>query len=1041
MDAPNQKPMIERTAKLWLKLFIQFMLPGVAIVFVFFYLSVYVVLPEFEATNLNRKREMIRNQVQLADSVIRGFYKKSENGEMEEEEAKRGALETIRKMNFGEQNKDYFWVNDIHGIMLMHPYVKSMENTNVMEVKDIKGKTLFKEFVKKARESGNGFVDYMWQLNDDPTKIAEKISYISLFEPWGWIVGTGVYVEDVRAEIQSLQHRMIRHFLVGIGVVILLSLFTSVQAARLQLRRELAQRNLERLEKWSRSILFHIGEGVIVCDANHWVLFMNATAERMLGLDQQEAVGKLLPDLLPLENFDGNAPLVLPIETFIAGENHSFSAKWTDEGGNYICLSLHLSMLDMDTHKGESRICILSIRDVTERMQIMRELEAHRDRLDKLVEERTAELMQVNEELQLVQIAIDSAADGISILDDESNVIFANQAEEELFEKTKKELIGARHPIFNDENTIILNKEDLLRKKEIWRGEITLESSDDPAVQLDLSITPIQSAGIKRPLYILIEKDITAKRRQEEFLFRLKAAFEQSLDGMIIVNTQMEIEFTNQAWAEMHGYTTEEIIGKKPEFFHSRHQFEVETAPFIEQVRTDGKAVAEVGHIDKNGDSFPTTTSATLIYNRKGEPVAVLVIARDIRRQKANELAVRQSEEKFRSIFDMSKDAIIILEEGNIVDCNRTALEMFETETREEFVSLSVEDLSAPVQPNGQPASVAKMEYIDTAIREGKANFEWTHKKRGGAVFPADVLLSPMHLNDRTLVQGVVRDLTDKHRMEMELRQAQKLESIGQLAAGIAHEINTPIQFVGDSIYYLEDACNDIKSMFLGYHGLLQDISGGKADLDPFEKESELQEEADIEFHFDEVPKAFDRIKRGVDRVTTIVRAMKEFAHPDSSEMELSDLNQLVETTVTVATNEYKYVATVNYDLGDIPLVPCHRGEINQVLINLIVNAAHAIEGNLEDAADTGVITIRTRDRGEFVEIAVSDTGSGIPEEIRNRIFDPFFTTKKVGVGSGQGLAISRSLIVDKHKGNLTFETEPGKGTTFTIQLPIEVRE
>ena len=174
----------------------------------------------------------------------------------------------------------------------------------------------------------------------------------------------------------------------------------------------------------------------------------------------------------------------------------------------------------------------------------------------------------------------------------------------------------------------------------------------------------------------------------------------------------------------------------------------------------------------------------------------------------------------------------------------------------------------------------------------------------------------------------------------------------------------------------------------------------------------------------------------GVDRVATIVRAMKEFAHPESKEMASADLNKALQSTITVARNEWKYVAEVDTDFADLPLVACNVGDLNQVFLNLLVNAAHAIADVRKDGPK-GRIVIRTEREQDRVHISIADNGSGIPESIRSRIYDPFFTTKEVGRGTGQGLAIARSVVVDRHKGSLTFDSEVGKGTTFHIRLPI----
>ena len=290
------------------------------------------------------------------------------------------------------------------------------------------------------------------------------------------------------------------------------------------------------------------------------------------------------------------------------------------------------------------------------------------------------------------------------------------------------------------------------------------------------------------------------------------------------------------------------------------------------------------------------------------------------------------------------------------------------------------------------------------------------------------------------VLRGMMLDVTDQRRLENDLAQAQKLESVGRLAAGVAHEINTPVQFVSDSVSFVREAMDDLSDIVDKYRELRNatqsgDLGAGVAAAAKAAEEAE--DDVDLDYILENAPVALDRAREGLGRVAAIVRSMKEFAHPDRKEMSQSDINQAISSTLVIASNEYKYVADVETALGDIPPVNCYAGEINQVVLNLIVNAAHAI-GDVVRGTDTkGRIRVATRLLDDQVEISIADTGKGIPVEVRSRIFDPFFTTKEVGKGTGQGLAIARSVVVDKHGGTLHFETELGKGTTFFIRLPV----
>ena len=250
------------------------------------------------------------------------------------------------------------------------------------------------------------------------------------------------------------------------------------------------------------------------------------------------------------------------------------------------------------------------------------------------------------------------------------------------------------------------------------------------------------------------------------------------------------------------------------------------------------------------------------------------------------------------------------------------------------------------------------------------------------------------------LQDKLVDEMRERERMGVELQLAQKLESVGRLAAGIAHEINTPIQYVGDGVHFLRSSYSDLMQLLASWRATFDAPGSGIAEAARREL-ADLEVKYDLQFHRDEAPKAFDRIFDGIERVANIVKAMKEFAHPDAREHSAADLNHAIRTTMVVASNEYKYVARIHTDFGEIPFVSCNVGELNQVFLNLIVNAAHAIHDAGKDLG-TGEIHISTALDGDTVVIRVRDNGCGIPAEHLSRVYDPFFTTKEVGRGTGQ---------------------------------------
>ncbi len=296
-------------------------------------------------------------------------------------------------------------------------------------------------------------------------------------------------------------------------------------------------------------------------------------------------------------------------------------------------------------------------------------------------------------------------------------------------------------------------------------------------------------------------------------------------------------------------------------------------------------------------------------------------------------------------------------------------------------------------------------------------------------------------VNDRRLLRGLMIDVTEARRLVREMAQGQKLESVGRIAAGVAHEINTSVQFISDSVRFVRHALQDVPHALADYRALAAGVLSGKDVTDAAKKAADTDEAADVDYFLKNAPDALDRALEGIGRVGSIVRSMTEFAHPDARTKADVDLNRAIKTTLNMARNEYKIVAELATEFGDIPTVHCHAGDINQVVLNLLLNAAHAISDVVEGTSAKGRITVRTRAIGDFVEISIGDTGDGIPEDVRGRIFEPFVTTKEVGRGTGQGLALSRGIVVEKLKGSLHFETETGKGTTFFVRLPKSAEE
>ena len=394
------------------------------------------------------------------------------------------------------------------------------------------------------------------------------------------------------------------------------------------------------------------------------------------------------------------------------------------------------------------------------------------------------------------------------------------------------------------------------------------------------------------------------------------------------------------------------------------------------------------------------------------------------------------SKEYVDNILSTMSDALIILSPGGlIVDVNMAACVLLEYKKEvllgQAFDRFTIEERSFFAQITEAIAQGAYLISNEVRFRtqSGKSlcmlcSAAFMKGEKGGE---DGIVLIGKDISDRKKAEE------EKRRLEQELSQAQKLESIGTLAAGIAHEINTPIQFIGDNAYFLGEGLKNLLGLVMRYKELLHTAGTAKEE----EIIQTLEKENDFPFLEREMPQAVKQIREGVGRVSTIVNAMKNYAHLDDGEKTPGDINEAIETTIVLSRNEWKHVADIEKELDPaLPLVMCFIAEIKQVMLNLIINATHAIK----DAGNKkGRITITTRLKDKkTVRISISDTGTGIPEEVRDRVFDPFFTTKGVGKGTGQGLSIAYKAVVERHKGRIYFDSILNQGTTFYIELPVE---
>jgi PAS domain S-box-containing protein len=504
---------------------------------------------------------------------------------------------------------------------------------------------------------------------------------------------------------------------------------------------------------------------------------------------------------------------------------------------------------------------------------------------------------------------------------------------------------------------------------------------------------------------------------------RLQVVLDTMPDGLITVDANGDVETMNRAAARMFGLVDSAAKGRPITEFLS-------TVPCGPGCGGEGAGVTHRARGQRaDGSTFQADvkTAAT----GAGRSSLTTVVVRDVTDRRAAE------EELLRlaTVVDQSSEAIAITDaDGHVTYVNPA------------FVQMSGYDFDEArgQVPDVLQAGMTTEEFHQRLWRSLRAGQVWrgssVNRRKDGTRYATEASITPLRDETGSITSfiEVRRDVSEQQELSRQLARAQKLESIGQLASGIAHEINTPTQYVSDNIRFLKDAFTEIRRMLDAISAGIGTASSSATPPAILDDMSALAREIDLDYLMAEMPGALDQALDGVERIATIVSAMKVFSH-QSTEKAPADLNALIRSTVTVTKHEWKYVAEVVLELdADLPLVPCRAAEVNQAILNLVVNAAHAISGRTTDgAAGMGRITIRTRRIDDIAEITIDDTGIGIPESIRGRIFDPFFTTKEVGAGTGQGLTIVHQIIVQTHGGSIAVDSDPEKGTRFTIQLPL----
>ncbi len=569
----------------------------------------------------------------------------------------------------------------------------------------------------------------------------------------------------------------------------------------------------------------------------------------------------------------------------------------------------------------------------------------------------------------------------------------------------------------------------------------------------DGSIFPVevssQGITIENVRYLLsIVRDISQRKKTEESLIRINKAVDSASNGIALIDSKgTSVIYHNQAFYDLFGYTCEELIqlGGLATLFCEQTAAKEVYDSLINGTSWQG----ELKMRSHNNRSLQIRLHGDTIRNDSGNVIGMFGIYTDISEQKLAELALANEKERLSVTLHSIGDGVIATDiEGRLLTINPVAENIIGWKQHEIIGRALVDFLefsdSKSCHVSGQVNN--DIELILSSSNQTECLVQDAILvTRDGSVKTISVNSAPILTSDRIAIGHVlvIRDVTDLRKSEIKIALSQKLESIGALAAGIAHEINSPLQYISDNNVFFQESVSSLLKLIKGY----QEFVGVAIDMnylaDFTSPIKAMETELEIEYLLEEIPAALEQSMDGIQRVRDLVLAMKEFSHPGTKQKKLSDLNKGIEATITISRNEWKYVAELNADLDhNLPLINCAMNEINQVLLNIIVNAAQAISEVIEKGViKRGTINVSSRLKDEYAEIRIADNGGGIPNTLISMIYDPFFTTKAVGKGTGQGLAIAHDIIVNKHQGSIDVYSEEGQGTTFIIRLPINRSE
>jgi PAS domain S-box-containing protein len=631
---------------------------------------------------------------------------------------------------------------------------------------------------------------------------------------------------------------------------------------------------------------------------------------------------------------------------------------------------------------------------------------------------------------------VEAFAEGVYLVDPSGICLYANPAVGEMLGYDVEELVGAdvheaiHHsrpdgspypraecPLFLCASAGVPSE---VTDQVLWR-------SDGTPLPVEYRTRPVLADGRLTGGVVTFTDATESRARMAE----LMGIVDTAGDAFLRIDYNGEITGWNRAATTMLGWTAQEVLGRYVVSALAPGRHRADYANRLRELQETPAQEFPLGPVEtvaRHRDGREVTVELTIGRMRRANRSTYHAFLRDVTERQAAARSLEESETLHRLLAEQSSDLI-----SRHTPNGRF---LYVSPVSEDLLGLTGEDLlGRRVRELAHPDDVDRLDGISArGLRvDERAEVTLRLRHRDGHWVSVESVLSALVAEDGTRqIQAQTRNITDRQVREAAIEQASRLEALGRLSAGLSHEINTPIQFVGDNTRFLAEACQDLLGVVLLYRDLLAAPDSGSL-AERQQRAREAEDSYEVDYLQAEIPSAIRQTLEGVERVATIVRAMRAFSHPGQVDQAEADVNEALRATLTVAHHRVSPVADVQLQLAPLPLVRCNVTDLNQAFLNLVVNAVDAIE----ETGQPGSITVATAEDGEHVTVAITDTGTGIPDQVLPKIFDPFFSTKEVGAGSGQGLALVRAIVQEGHQGTVVVDSCPGSGSTFTVRLPV----